>query len=183
MSYYTNTNPTTNTGFIGNSLSLFQDESTSRQASRYQGTRFINTKTGYANVFVGRARDREVTPIRDALELPAAIPTPTVDESAASEIAESATHAAPNGDAERLARERVLLLAKLSARSPGETETASRLEILNERLLRIAPRVSAEQVAVVAGMAEQLEHSVAARNARAQEREARRARHAASGRT
>ncbi|MDP1548038.1 MAG: hypothetical protein Q8L87_18665 [Anaerolineales bacterium] len=67
---------------------------------------------------------------------------------------------------ERIANQRVRLLAAKYAGSNETQEIVARLEILNRRLLSIAPRVSEEQVASLERAHEQLTRIRAAREER-----------------
>lgn len=145
------------------------------RAHTVTGTQFTNTRVGYANAFSARAGGSGATPILNArASLPAA-PTPTVKEVAGG--AAGHAEAVTQTDAvKRIASERVILMARQYAKGPDQTETALRLDMLNERLLKIAPRVSAHQVAALTTATEQLEQGIAAREERARLREERRVR-------
>ncbi|CAE6792064.1 hypothetical protein R70006_04899 [Paraburkholderia domus] len=144
-----------------------------------QGTQFTNTRTGYANAFSARTGGRGATPILNAPASLPATPTPTVKEAAAG-AAGHAEVVTPTDEVKRIASERVILMARQYAKGPHQTETALRLDMLNERLLKIAPRVSMDQVAALTTATEQLEQGIAAREERARIREERRARNQAA---
>lgn len=70
--------------------------------------------------------------------------------------------------AERIADERIRLLAAKYARGPGQTEVLARLEILNERMLEAVPRVTVAQVEFLERAASELDAVRARRIERAQ---------------
>lgn len=68
---------------------------------------------------------------------------------------------------DRVARDRVRLMAAKYASSAASVEIMARLEILNQRLLSMSPRVSEAQVAALEGKADDLARLRASRQERA----------------
>lgn len=91
--------------------------------------------------------------------------TQTLNESSA-ELSTSAFGAQPNADVERMAAQRVQLMAAKYAGGNATAEILARLEILNRRLLERAPRVSEEQVRALEIANDQLVRIRAAREER-----------------
>lgn len=91
--------------------------------------------------------------------------TRTLNESSA-EPATSASSSQPMEDVERIAAQRVQLLAAKYAGGNAAAEIVARLEILNHRLLERAPRVSGEQVQALEMANDQLVRIRAAREER-----------------
>ena len=77
------------------------------------------------------------------------------------------TTAQLDADVERVAKQRVQLMAAKYAKGTGSSELVARLEILNRRLLEKAPRVSKAQVVALEDANEQLARIRAAREDRA----------------
>jgi len=71
-----------------------------------------------------------------------------------------------NTDVERIAKQRIRLMAAKYASSVESSEIIARLEILNHRLLGLAPRVSKDQVLALENANEQLLRIRAAREDR-----------------
>lgn len=74
---------------------------------------------------------------------------------------------APDGDIDRIANQRVRLMAAKYASSAASAEILARLEILNRRLLERAPRVSIDQVEALESANTKLDQIRAAREERA----------------
>lgn len=72
----------------------------------------------------------------------------------------------PNSDVERIAKQRVQLMAVKYASGIESSEILARLEILNHRLLDCAPRVSNDQVIALENANDQLAHIRASREER-----------------
>lgn len=82
----------------------------------------------------------------------------------ASPVASAGT---PDGDIDRIANQRVRLMAAKYASGAASAEIVARLEILNRRLLERAPRVSLDQVEALESANSKLDQIRAAREERA----------------
>lgn len=91
--------------------------------------------------------------------------TGPLSESAVTPVA-VAVVAPPNADVERIAKQRVQLMAAKYASGIESSEIVARLEILNRRLLDRAPRVSKDQIVALENANDQLAHIQAAREER-----------------
>lgn len=107
------------------------------------------------------------TTFPEAQTIDVAVATRTVSESVVS-ATPAADHAQmQRGDIAPIARQRVQLLAASYAGGEEQREIVARLEILNRRLLALAPRVSQEQVAALENANDNLLRIRAAREERA----------------
>lgn len=91
--------------------------------------------------------------------------TQTLSESSVT-AGTSDSEAQLNVEVDRIAKQRVQLLAAKYASGKESSEIVARLEILNRRLLDRAPRVSVDQVRALENANEQLAHIRAAREER-----------------
>ncbi|QBC30770.1 hypothetical protein DRB87_04515 [Pandoraea sp. XY-2] len=136
-------------------------------------------RTGSSHGTQSRSFRRELTPIRDeGLTLEEIeLPLETSNETATTDSVNVSHNVLAEPDQiKRIARERVMLMARLSGKTQEQTEVEARLEMLNSRLLSIAPRVTKEQVAALARTAEEIADTAASLEALRRERAERRER-------
>lgn len=128
-------------------------------------TAFTTRNASSTDFFASVTGPRAPTVASSAHALVLAARTPTISEATASAPAAPMTGRS-DSDVERIARKRVQLMAAKYARSTESPEIVARLEILNHRLLGLAPRVSKDQVAALENANDQLAQIRSAREER-----------------
>lgn len=128
-------------------------------------TEFATAKANSADFFRAVTGPLAPTAAPSVQAEPIAGTTAPLSESAVTSVA-VAVVAPPNADVERIAKQRVQLMAAKYASGIESSEIVARLEILNRRLLERAPRVSKDQVVALENANDQLAHIQAAREER-----------------
>lgn len=130
-------------------------------------TEFATAKANAADFFRAVTGPLAPTAAPSVQAEPIAGMTAPLSESAVTPVAGAvAVVAPPNADVERIAKQRVKLMAAKYASGIESSEIVARLEILNRRLLDRAPRVSKDQVVALENANDQLAHIQAAREER-----------------
>ena len=127
-------------------------------------TEFAAAKSGAVDFFIAAKGPLAPTSTRDTLaQEPIGEVTTSVGETA---TPVTAAIIKTDVDVDRIATQRVRLMAAKYAGGPESSEIVARLEILNRRLLEQSPRVSKEQVFALENASEQLARIKAAREER-----------------
>ena len=130
-------------------------------------TEFATAKANSADFFRAVTGPLAPTAAPSVQAEPIAGMTAPLSESAVTPVAGAvAVVAPPNADVERIAKQRVQLMAAKYASGIESSEIVARLEILNRRLLDRAPRVSKDQIVALENANDQLAHIQAAREER-----------------
>lgn len=127
-----------------------------------QPTPFSTIKSDLVDFFATGTGLRTPTPEPSSQATLVPVPTPMGNENTATP-ATNVIADPHSGDVERIAKQRVKLMAAKYVGGAESSEIVARLEILNRRLLEHAPRVSKEQVAALEKANDQLERIRASR--------------------
>jgi len=130
-------------------------------------TKFSTSESSPVDLFDVKKGPLAPTTLLEAQGIDITVPTRTVSESIVSSKRAADHPQMPHVDISPIARQRVQLLAASYVGGDEQREIVARLEILNRRLLLLAPRVSREQVAALETANEDLQNIRAARVERA----------------
>lgn len=164
MDYYVDTASFVYPTFNWANVAPFKPKRQERRALE-ERTEFAVSKTGPVDFFSAVTGPLAPTAAPSAQVEPIAGTTAPFSESTVTPVA-AAKVAAPNVDVERIAKQRVQLMAAKYASGIETSEIVARLEILNRRLLDQAPRVSKAQVLALEDANEQVARIRAAREER-----------------
>lgn len=137
-----------------------------RSAPHYIATHFTTERNDDSSSRRFTNNEANTSTVERGNDTQQSIPTPTVDEV---KTATPVPHAKLDAT-ERLANERMVLLARQYAKGPNPQETELRLAIITQRILTLVPRVTNDHVTALELITREITETEAGLNDRARRR-------------